>query len=215
MFFTKPSNSSVIITPQEEPLTVEQGPAGFGDVFSTQEEAADKARKWYSFSENVNSVFAENRKRIKDLTGEDMPDFTGTKLGMRFQVTPEKEVNLLKDWEDYRGKGGALGFENYYRHTFETSYRERLQYLADKYPEHRGSILPSDQSLISQARQMGGEAERRAQDAWDRSKGVSPYLAWLGAEAKSTFKDPVQVGQGPVLRGLSSPSSSRGPSTRG
>jgi hypothetical protein len=201
MFFTKP-NFSPIILPDDAALDKPDQPtAGVGEVFRTQEEAVDKSRQWFSFEENRKDVFREHRKKIKDLTGEDMPfgeDSSGLISSMKFQVTPEKEVDLYKDWHQYQRDGGTLGFKSFYWSRYEQGYRERLQYLADKYPQHRDAILPPEMSFESQARQMGADAEKQAEEAWARSKGVAPYLAWLGAEVKGTFKDPLMVGSLPL-----------------
>ncbi len=170
MFFTKPTYTPLNL---DEEVPAPGAPAGVGEVFRSQEEAADNARRWYSFDENRKTVFQDHRKKIKELTGEDMPfgeDSSGILPSMKFQVTPDKEVNLYKDWHDYQREGGTLGFRSFYWSRYENSYRERLEYLAQKYPEHAEAIRPSALSFESQARQVSLDAERRAQEVWDRSK---------------------------------------------
>lgn len=183
MFFTKRDLTDL---PAYEEIPEEATVAApFSEAFKVYDDQY-KEVLYPSGHYNLYDAYDQHNKRVKELTGDDLPN--PEDYNRVLDVDQRKE--LSKSFDAYKGEGGDLGFDWFQRKWYEDDYRKRLEGIAHKHPDKRGDLIP-ERSFRDQGLQIRRDymAERQAMDL--RTNNPIGWAAYLLGSVTTLRYDPI------------------------
>ena len=194
MFFTKPNiplSNSFYTEPVER--VDPANPASLSEQFGQARKEDDAAHEMLSEYWNLGKVYADHNRKVKDLTGVELPNPSEMTFGYFDEDGPSNKARFYGDLQKYRDDGGTGSQTAFYDQWREKVYRERLEEVAAKHPDKRSQIIP-DATFQEQGYAARNLEVKKSEDVWNRSRQTTlDRAAWLAGSVWGSFDDPVNL----------------------